>query len=71
MHRRQFLATSAAVAATAALPAAVRAATSEDAKLATLLDAFFNEGVDESPEQATNLGLDKGAEWAHFGSHLP
>lgn len=61
MHRRQFLTTSALAAATAAVPSALRAATSEDAKLAALLDAFFNEGVDESPEQASSLGLDKSA----------
>jgi len=60
MHRRQFIA---AAAATAALPHFARAATatgSEDARLATLLDAFFYEGVDENPEGATGLGLDKG-----------
>ena len=61
MHRRQFLATSALAAAASALPAALRAATAEDAKLTTLLDAFFNENVDENPEQASSLGLDKGA----------
>ncbi len=61
MHRRQFLATSALAAAASALPAALRAATAEDTKLSTLLDAFFNEGVDENPEQASSLGLDKGA----------
>jgi uncharacterized protein (DUF885 family) len=33
----------------------------EDAKLKSLFDAFFNEAVDESPERATSLGLDKGA----------
>ncbi|QXQ07529.1 DUF885 family protein [Sphingosinicellaceae bacterium] len=60
MHRRQFLTTSALAAAATALPAAVIAATSEDARLAALLDAFYYEGVDESPEQASSLGLDKG-----------
>jgi uncharacterized protein (DUF885 family) len=33
----------------------------EDARLRALFDAFFNETVDESPERATSLGLDKGA----------
>jgi uncharacterized protein (DUF885 family) len=33
----------------------------EDARLSALFDAFFNEAVDESPERATSLGLDKGA----------
>ena len=63
MFRRQFLATAAFAGAAATLPAAVRAAVagSEDARLLTLLDAFFYEGVDESPEGASSLGLDKGA----------
>lgn len=61
MHRRQFLASTAAITATAALPAGLRAATGEDAKVAALFDAFFQEGVDESPEGATSLGLDTGA----------
>ena len=38
-----------------------------DRKLLALFDAFFNEGVDESPEQATSLGLDKGARAALKG----
>ncbi|PZN95382.1 MAG: DUF885 domain-containing protein [Alphaproteobacteria bacterium] len=61
MHRRQFLKSTALVGATAAVPQAVWAATAEDAKLSVLFDAFFNEGVDESPQQASSLGLDKGA----------
>lgn len=60
MLRRQFLKSAAAVGAVAALPQAVRAATGEDAKLTAMLDAFFNESVDESPQQASSLGLDKG-----------
>lgn len=43
------------------MPAGVRAASTEDARLASLLDAFFYEGVDESPQQASSLGLDRGA----------
>ncbi len=64
MHRRQFLGTAALAGAAIALPRAALAAAapgSEDAKLATLLDGFFNEGVDESPQFASSLGLDKGA----------
>ena len=64
MNRRQFAFSTALSGAALALPAGLRAAAapgSEDAKLATLFDAFFNEGVDESPEGASGLGLDKGA----------
>ncbi len=63
MHRRQFIASAAAATAVAALPrplGAAPAATGEDTRLAVLLDAFFYEGVDENPEAATGLGLDKG-----------
>ena len=63
MNRRQFTLSTALAGAALALPAGLRAAAapgSEDARLAALLDVFFNEGVDESPEQASSLGLDKG-----------
>ncbi len=60
MHRRQFIAAAAAAAALPHLARAAVAQSSEDARLATLLDAFFYEGVDENPEGATGLGLDKG-----------
>ena len=62
MHRRQFIAAAAATAAAVATPRLLHAApaTAEDAKLTVLLDSFFYEGVDENPEQATGLGLDKG-----------
>ena len=63
MHRRQFIAAAVATTAAAALPRALQAvpASAEDARLTMLLDAFFFEGVAENPEQATGLGLDKGA----------
>ena len=67
INRRQLLAGTAAVAAGAAVPAAALTATTEDVKLLALFDAFFNEGVDESPEQATSLGLDRGARAALKG----
>ncbi len=60
MHRREFLVSASAAAFVAASPTALRAATGEDAKLLTLLDKFFYEGVDQSPQGATSLGLDKG-----------
>jgi uncharacterized protein (DUF885 family) len=71
LSRRHLLVGSAALAATSALPAyaqmAAPAASGEDGKLLALFDAFFNESVDESPEQATSLGLDKGARAALKG----
>ena len=62
--RRALLAGSTAMAGAALLPRAAAAqmpaGTAEDGKLLALFDAFFNEGIDESPEFATSLGLDKG-----------
>ncbi|HEX8233570.1 MAG TPA: DUF885 family protein [Caulobacteraceae bacterium] len=59
IHRRDFLAASGAAALSTAAPAAFAQA-SEDARLRALLDRFFEEQVNESPEQATSLGLDEG-----------
>lgn len=63
--RRQFLATTAAGAACASLPAAAwakaAATPARDAKFAALLDAMAEELLTLSPESATSLGLDKGA----------
>jgi uncharacterized protein (DUF885 family) len=59
IDRRAFLATTAGAAIVAATPALAQG--SEDAKLRALLDRIFEEQVDESPERATSLGLDKGA----------
>lgn len=69
IDRRQFVLSTAAAAIAAAgtgplaaaAPAAPATGGPEDKALLTLLDAFFYEGVDESPENATSLGLDKGA----------
>jgi uncharacterized protein (DUF885 family) len=59
IDRRAFLASTAGAALVAATP--VLAQGGEDAKLRALLDRIFEEQVDESPERATSLGLDKGA----------
>ena len=62
MDRRTFIATGTAVAGAALSPMA-RAATpgSGDAALNTLFEDIFQEAVKESPELASSLGLDKGA----------
>ncbi|HEV2569396.1 DUF885 domain-containing protein [Sphingomonas sp.] len=62
MDRRAFLLSSSAAAATTlAAPAlAQTTAGSEDARLRTLLDRFFYDRLNDSPEQATSLGLDTG-----------
>lgn len=59
MHRRQLLQSAAAFIAAAAVPAF--AATDEDARLRTLLDKFWEETLDASPQSATTLGVDTGA----------
>ena len=61
MHRRQFIATGAATATVAALPAVASAAPAGDAPLTAAFDAIFADTVTNSPELATSLGLDKGA----------
>ena len=58
MDRRVFL--QGASAAALASPALAQPA-SEDARLRSLLDQFWEETLDESPESATSLGLDVGA----------
>lgn len=58
--RRQLLIGATAAAVSTAMPA-LAAPGGEDAKLYKLFDAFFDEDLTESPEQATNLGLDNGA----------
>jgi uncharacterized protein (DUF885 family) len=68
MDRRVFLQGAAGVALAIALPAAAREA-SEDARLRTLLDRFWDEQIEESPEVATTLGLDVGPR-AHLRSEL-
>lgn len=59
IDRRAFLATTAGAALMSAAPAFAQGG--EDAKLRALLDRIFEEQVDDSPERATSLGLDKDA----------
>jgi len=64
IDRRRLLLTAAATAAVApslAAPLAHAASGDADARLNALLDGWFEADIDESPERATNLGLDKGA----------
>ncbi|WP_313737820.1 twin-arginine translocation signal domain-containing protein, partial [Sphingobium yanoikuyae] len=61
MNRRQFLTTSGATALAASAPRAFAQPGSQDARLRAMLDGFFYERLDDSPEQATRLGLDTGA----------
>ena len=59
MDRRQFIATGTAAATVALVPGMATAATG-DAALTATFDFVFADGVRNSPEGATSLGLDKG-----------
>ncbi len=62
IDRRRLLLTAAATAVAAPSLAQAAAAVSDaDTRLNALLDGWFEADIDESPERATNLGLDKGA----------
>ncbi|MCC2979952.1 DUF885 domain-containing protein [Sphingomonas sp. IC4-52] len=68
MDRRTFLASASAASAFALVPEALRAqrsaatpANPADAKLNTLFDKVFAQTLQRSPELATSLGMDKGA----------
>ena len=62
MHRRQFLASAGLASAAVALPAVAQPARGDrDTQLRALLDRFFYGRLDDSPEQATSLGLDTGS----------
>lgn len=75
MDRRVFLETVSLASLSTFLPAVIwgeEAAAAEipaDTKLRTLLDQFFYQSVEESPESASSLGLDKG-ERAYLKSKL-
>jgi uncharacterized protein (DUF885 family) len=62
MDRRRFLATTGAAAGIALLPkVAFGTEASGDAALNATFEEIFQRSVARSPEQATSLGLDKGA----------
>ena len=71
VNRRQFLTTSGATALAASAPRAFAQPGSQDARLRTMLDGFFYERLDDSPEQATRLGLDTGARAASAATPAP
>ena len=62
MDRREFLTGASALSLAAAWPAAAapRSQAAADKKLSTLLDRFFYDRLADSPEAATQLGLDTG-----------
>jgi uncharacterized protein (DUF885 family) len=61
MDRRQFLATTGAVALSAAAPHALAQAGGDDARLSATFASIFERQLDLSPAMVTSLGLDKGA----------
>jgi uncharacterized protein (DUF885 family) len=62
MHRRHFLASTGLLSAATIMPGTARAALgARDATLRAMLDRFFYARLQDSPEQATSLGLDTGA----------
>jgi uncharacterized protein (DUF885 family) len=60
LSRRQLLQSGAVIALAGSAPVLAQAG-GEDARLRALLDAFWTETLDASPQQATTLGLDTGA----------
>lgn len=69
IDRRRLLLSAAAGAAAVAARPALAFARDSDAELDALLTRWFDEDIEDSPESATNLGLDRGAR-AHLSSRL-
>ena len=67
--RRQLMLSGSALAAGAALPISAFAAS--EGQLGPLFDRLFEARLRRSPEMATNLGLDKGANAAAKGRYAP
>jgi len=61
IDRRGLLVSGVAAGALAAAPALALAVRDPDAELDAMLQAWFDQDIDQSPESATNLGLDRGA----------
>ncbi|MFN6982578.1 MAG: DUF885 domain-containing protein [Brevundimonas sp.] len=60
IDRRRLMLSVAGAGLVSALPASAQTTTDADARLDALLTRWFDENIDESPESATSLGLDKG-----------
>jgi uncharacterized protein (DUF885 family) len=60
IDRRRLMLSAAGAGLVSALPASAQTPTDADARLDALLTRWFDENIDESPESATSLGLDKG-----------
>lgn len=60
IDRRALLVSGVAAGALASAPALARPARDPDAELDALLQGWFDDDIDQSPESATNLGLDRG-----------
>ncbi len=74
IDRRRLMLSAAGIGLTCALPApasakAIQQSSDADARLDALLTGWFNDNIDERPESATSLGLDKG-ERAHLSGRL-
>ncbi len=74
MDRRSFMASTGAVALGATLPACAtlpraESAETQDSRLRSMLDRFFDGRLEDNPERATGLGMDV-AERAHLRSRL-
>jgi uncharacterized protein (DUF885 family) len=61
LSRRDFLSSTAVLATTVLAATPLHAAPGQPAELNALLDTFFQEGLQQNPENATQLGLDKGS----------
>ena len=61
IDRRRLFLTAATAAVAPSLVQAKATQTDADGRLNSLLNGWFEADIDESPERATNLGLDRGA----------
>ena len=60
IDRRRLMLSAAGLGLASAMPAVARQADTPDARLDALLSGWFNEDLEDGPEGATSLGLDKG-----------
>jgi len=60
LDRRRLMLSAAGLGLASAMPAMARQADTPDARLDALLTGWFNQDIEDGPEGATSLGLDKG-----------